>query len=79
MRPAPLLAERTADRLWEATSDALHEAARAERAALEGQRDGHLVPRPAFAAALTWTIPPRSALPERPAGPRGQLEIPGAG
>lgn len=78
MRPAPFLAERTADRLWEATGDVLHAAARAERAALEGQRDGHLVHRAAFAAVLTWTIPPRSAWTARPAGPRGQLEIPGA-
>ena len=65
-RPRPALAERTADLLWETVSDNLHAAA---RAALPG----------AFAAVLTWTIPPRSALPERPTAPRGQLEIPGAG
>lgn len=57
-----------------------HALGRADAAALVRKAAAAALEAPgAFAAALAWTIPPRSALPERPTAPRGQLEIPGAG
>lgn len=71
MRPAPLLAERTAERLFGAVADTLHAATRAKPAPGNVLSDE-------MRAVFRWYQPPRSALPERPAAPRGQLEIPGS-
>ena len=75
MRPAPLLAAPTAARLYDAVQTDLAERAKGE---LRGDGfDGARV-RPSFRAALQLALAHGEPLPERPAGPRGQLELAGA-
>ena len=75
MRRPPLSAERTAARLYDAVQEDLADRAKGE---LQGDGfDGARV-RPSFRAALELALAHGKPLPERPAAPRGQLEIPGA-